>query len=166
MGEFPFGLTDYVPHLVAAIAQFRDTALDGVLRELGLNVGRYRVLGVLVRFDICTMTELATFTAIDRTTLTRIADHLVADGFAERRSDGHDRRQVKLELTAPGRKLHGEALQLVFGLNERLMEAVEEAESRATARVLQKIVRALAPTEVAEKSIIHFSREGLEEPGS
>jgi DNA-binding MarR family transcriptional regulator len=165
-GEFPFDVIDYVPHLIAAIAQFRDTALDAALREHGLNVGRYRVLGVLARFDICTMTELANFTAIDRTTLTRIADHLVASGYVERSADAKDRRQVRLALTPAGREIHRKALLVVFDLNGRLLETVSDADSRTAARVLQGVVRALAPNVTAEKSIIHYSREALQDDGS
>ena len=163
-GEFPFDAVDYVPHLIAAIHQFRDSALDRMLRPLGLNVGRYRVLGVLSRFGLCTMTELALFTAIDRTTLTRIADQLVGSGFVERRSHAQDRRQVRLELTAAGVQVHRKALQQVFELNSRLLGAAPEAQARAAARVLQAIVRNLAPSQTACDSIIFYSREALKTP--
>jgi DNA-binding MarR family transcriptional regulator len=165
-GEFPFDVTDYVPHLIAAINQFRDSALDGALRKLGLNVGRYRVMGVLSRFGVCTMTELAHFTAIDRTTLTRIADHLVASGYVERRSDAKDRRQVRLELTAEGAQVHRQALFLVFDLNGRLLENVPDEEGRVAARVLRDIVRNLAPNQSARDSIIYYNREALKDGGS
>src|SRR6201999_2536378 len=82
--EFPFAVDDYLLHLVVAIYQFRDSRLDQVLRPLGLNVSRYRVLSVLERFGASTMTELASFTAMERTTLTRIADQLVAADFVTR----------------------------------------------------------------------------------
>lgn len=162
-GEFPFDVIDYVPHLIAAIHQFRDSALDGALRTLGLNVGRYRVLGVLSRFGLCTMTELANFTAIDRTTLTRIADQLVATGYVERKGHAQDRRQVRLELTPAGVQIHRRALFLVFELNSRLLGGVPETRGRAAARVLQAIVRNLAPSQTACDSIIFYSREALEE---
>lgn len=165
-GEFPFDVIDYVPHLIAAIAQFRDSALDTALREYGLNVGRYRVLGVLSRFDVCTMTELANFTAIDRTTLTRIADHLVAKGQVERSADAKDRRQVRLTITPEGRLVHGKALLVVFDLNGRLLEAVPDQDRRTAARVLREIVRALAPNAAAQKSIIYYSREALQDKGA
>jgi len=165
-GEFPFDVVDYVPHLIAAIHQFRDSALDRALRPLGLNVGRYRVLGVLTRFGLCTMTELALFTAIDRTTLTRIADQLVAGGFVDRRSHAQDRRQVRLELTASGVQVYRRALYQVFDLNSRLLDAVPDGQGRAAARVLQAIVRNLAPSQAACDSIISYSREALKAPGA
>jgi DNA-binding MarR family transcriptional regulator len=159
--EFPFAVDDYVLHLLAAIHQFRDSNLDNALRALNLNVGRYRVLGVLNRFGLSTMTELANFTAMQRTTLTRIADHLVASGWVERRGEARDRRQVLLELTEAGRKTYHRAVSIVFELNSRLLASVPEADARAAARVLVRVVENLAPNPAARDSIIYFSREAL-----
>jgi MarR family transcriptional regulator for hemolysin len=157
-GEFPFAPSDYVLHLLAAIHQFRDSALDARLKVLGLNVGRYRVLGVLNRFGACTMTELSHFTAIDRTTLTRVADQLVATGQVERRTTVKDRRQVLLDLTAQGRQAYLKALSLVFEFNRRILEGIPEEAHRATARTLKQVVENLAPDPTARDSIIQFSR--------
>jgi DNA-binding MarR family transcriptional regulator len=159
--EFPFAVDDYVLHLVVAIYQFRDSRMDGALRTLGLNVSRYRVLGVLERFGASTMTELANFTAMQRTTLTRVADQLVAAGWVERSAEARDRRHVVLDLTDLGRETHGRAMGLVLNLNKRLMDSVPEHERRSAARVLMQIVDNLAPNRLARNGIIHFSREGL-----
>ena len=158
-GEFPFAVTDYVLHLVAAIDQFRDSALDHAMREFGLNTGRYRVLGVLNRFGVCSMTELANYTAMDRTTLTRVADHLVANNLAERREDPKDRRHVLLEMTEAGKGVYLKALAVVFELNTRLLDGVPESGRRAAARVLRQVVHNLAPNTTARDSIIRFSRD-------
>ena len=158
-GEFPFAPSDYVLHLLAAIHQFRDSALDARLKGLGLNVGRYRVLGVLNRFGACTMTELSHFTAIDRTTLTRIADQLVAAGQVERQTSARDRRQVLLDLTPPGLAIYLKALAIVFEFNGRILDGIPDDAHRATARTLKRVVENLAPDTLARESIIHFSRE-------
>lgn len=158
-GEFPFAASDYVLHLLAAIHQFRDSALDSRLKVLGLNVGRYRVLGVLNRFGACTMTELSHFTAIDRTTLTRVADQLVASEQVERRTAARDRRQVLLELTQPGRKVYLKALAIVFEFNGRILDGIPDEAHRTAARTLKRVVENLAPDTVARDSIIHFSRD-------
>lgn len=57
--------------------------MEGQLSLLCLNVGRDRALGTLRRFGPCTMSELATFSVVDRTTLTCTLDQLVKAGFAE-----------------------------------------------------------------------------------
>ena len=159
--EFPFAVDDYVLHLVVAIYQFRDARMDSALRALGLNVSRYRVLGVLERFGASTMTEVSNFTAMQRTTLTRIADQLVAAGLIVRNAEARDRRHVVLDLTDQGRKTHGAAMALVLNLNRKLMDSVPEEERRSAARVLMQVVDNLAPNPLARDGIIHFSREGL-----
>jgi DNA-binding MarR family transcriptional regulator len=158
-GEFPFHVNDYVPHLVAAIHQFRDSALNTALRDLDLSVGRYRVLGVVSRFEPCTMTELAEFTAIDRTTLTRTVDQLVAANFVERLSNPMDRRHVKLKLTPAGVKAYRRAVAVLLGSNARIMQGISDQDARAAARVLQAVVRNLAPNTSARDSIILFQRQ-------
>jgi DNA-binding MarR family transcriptional regulator len=157
--EFPFAVDDYLLHLIVAIYQFRDSRLDGALRTLDLNVSRYRVLGVLERFGDSTMTELANFTAMQRTTLTRIADQLVAAGLVERAAEARDRRHVVLHLTEKGHETHGRAMKVVLNLNQRLLSDVPENERRSAARVLMQVVDNLAPNQLARDGIIHFSRK-------
>jgi DNA-binding MarR family transcriptional regulator len=158
-GEFPFDVLDYVPHLIAAICQFRDAALNAELRDLGLNVARYRVLGVLSRFGLTSMGELANFTAIDRTTLTRTADHLVVEGYVARHHDDpRDRRHVRLELTEPGVAAYRRGLSVVLRSNADLMRDIADADTRTAARVLQVMVSNLAPNATARDSIVLFQR--------
>ena len=159
--EFPFATGDYLLHLLAIIALFRDSALDARLRPLGLNVSRYRAMAVLNRFGACTMTEVAKFTGVDRTTLTRVADQLVAAGWAERLSEAKDRRQVLLQFTDAGRAVFEKAVVILLEVNAKLVEGVPEESRRATARVLMQVVENLAPSPLERNGIIHFSREGL-----
>ena len=162
-GEFPFATGDYLLHLLAIIALFRDSNLDAGLRPLGLNVSRYRAMAVLNRFGACTMSEVAKFTGVDRTTLTRVADQLVAAGWAERMSEAKDRRQVLLRLTEAGRVVLVEAVKVIIDVNTALMENVSEQDQRVAARALMQVVDNVAPNKRARDGIIHFSREGLEQ---
>jgi DNA-binding MarR family transcriptional regulator len=159
-GEFAFASGDYLLHLLAIIALFRDSTLDARLRPLGLNVSRYRAMAVLNRFGACTMTEVAKFTGVDRTTLTRVADQLVAAGWAERLSEAKDRRQVLLQFTTSGREVFVEAVAILVDVNVRLLEGVPEDARRATAKVLMQVVENLAPSRLVRNGIINFSRDG------
>ena len=160
-GEFPLPPGDYLLQLTSAMRTMRDTALDAQLRPHGLTASRYRVLGVLNQFGACTMSEMANFTAMDRTTLTRIADQLVVVGWVERKAAPKDRRQVLLELTGLGRNTYLAAVKIVFAYNKKILEDIPEEAHRATARVLKALVVNLAPNDHARDSIIHFSREAL-----
>lgn len=158
-GEFPFAPTDYVLHLLAAIVMFRDAALDAELKPLGLNIGRFRTLSILVRCGPCTMTELSSYAAVDRTTLTRVADHLVAEGLVRRMGAAHDRRQVVLDLTEEGRERHARAFEVIADCNRRIGAGVPEGEVRQVARLLTAIIRNQTSNPATLASLLDFTRE-------
>lgn len=160
-GEFPFAAGDYVLHLLAIISQFRDSTLDRRLRPLGLNISRYRAIAVLRRFGSSTMTEIANFTGMDRTTLTRIADQLVTAGWAERMSEAKDRRQVLLRLTDAGHETAAKAVKILVDVNAQFLKSLPDVDLRATARVLVEVVDNFAPSPLVRDGIIHFDREML-----
>jgi DNA-binding MarR family transcriptional regulator len=159
-GEFPLTPQDYVLHLLASVALFRDAALDRALRPLGLNISRYRVLGVLARFGQCTMTQVANFTAMDRTTLTRIADQLVKAGQIVRSGAPADRRRVMLDLTDEGRAAHGPAVQALLDYNRRVLSGVPEPVLRSTAYALMAAVENIAPNRAARDAILRVGASG------
>lgn len=158
MGEFPLKPQDYVLHLLASVALFRDAALDRMLRPHGLNVSRYRVLGVLARFGRSSMTEVANYTAMDRTTLTRVADHLVRSGYVDRTGSERDRRQVLLDLTPEGRQIHRPAVQALLAYNSRALDGLTEEALRSTARTLMAVVDNVASNRAARDAILEVGR--------
>ena len=79
---------EYAGYLLQIAARYREAALDESLAALGLNATRCRVLGIIRRLKSCTMGELAFFSTVDRTTLTRVA--------AIRRSSGTAAKTVRL----------------------------------------------------------------------
>jgi DNA-binding MarR family transcriptional regulator len=156
-GEFPLSPVDFVMHLTSSMALMRDSALDQGLKPLGLSTSRYRVLGVLVRFGRLRMTDVANLTATDRTSLTRIADHMVKAGQVERTSSPKDRRQVFLEITEAGRAAHRDAVAIVLGYNARLLRGIPEDIQRQAARTLVTMASNLAPNPAARDGIVHYA---------
>lgn len=139
-GEFPIDLTTYVFHLFTVVARHRDAQLEAALKPLALNLSKHRALTSLERLAPCTMSELAGFVAVDRTTLTRTVDQLAEAGLVERTTPREDRRQVVLTLTDSGRLACRRALQAIYRVNRDLLGGVTEAEQRALARALDKLV--------------------------
>lgn len=156
-GEFPLSPVDFVMHLTSSMALMRDGALDQGLKPLGLSTSRYRVLGVLVRFGRLRMTDVANLTATDRTSLTRIADHMVQSGLVERTSSPKDRRQVFLDITDAGREAHRDAVAIVLGYNARLLRGIPEDIQRRAARTLVTMASNLAPNVAARDGIVHYA---------
>jgi DNA-binding MarR family transcriptional regulator len=139
-GEFPLDLTTYVFHLFTVTTRHRDARLETLLRPLGLNLPRHRALSTIAAQEPCTMTELAEFSAVDRTTLTRTIDQLVEAGLVARSTPPEDRRQVVLTLTEEGRAACRGSLRAIYRLNRRLLDGVEENDQRALARIFERFL--------------------------
>ena len=136
-GEFPLDLTTYVFHLLAVIGRHREAQLDRLLQPLGLSLSRHRALSTIAGQGPLTMSELADYSAIDRTTMTRIVDQLVEAELVERATPREDRRQVILSLTPKGDRACRESLKTIWRHNRRLLEGLDEERQRTTARVLE-----------------------------
>jgi DNA-binding MarR family transcriptional regulator len=157
-GEFPFAPEDYLLHLLAATTTFRDGALDQALRPLDLNVSRYRVLSALMRCGDSTMSDLASYIAVDRTTLTRVADALVAAGLVTRIADDADRRRVLLSLTDAGRELYRRGAEVFRGCNAGVCAGAQPAAMRGLARTLVKLLENATANAATRASLIDYRR--------
>jgi len=142
-GEFPLDLTSYVFHLFAVVGRHREVRLEAELKHVGLSLSRHRALGVIWALAPCTMSELAEYSAVDRTTMTRTIDHLVAGGLVDRETPREDRRQVVLTLTAEGRRLCRRSLRAVYRVNRELLEVLAESDQRVVARALEAFLHRL-----------------------
>jgi DNA-binding MarR family transcriptional regulator len=158
-GEFPLAVADYVLMLLTVVCQVRDSALDHALRPLGLNVGRYRVLGALLRFGVCTTSELAKFTAVDRANMARATDHLVAEGWVSREFSPSDRRRVLMALTPLGRKTYLAAVREVIAYNNTMFAGVSDDSVRVTARTLRAAVTNIISDPEMREGLIRYGRD-------
>jgi DNA-binding MarR family transcriptional regulator len=137
------GPETYLLHLVAAASSHRDRDLSRRFEPLGLSVDKYRAMLAVARFPGCTMKELAQFTSIDRTTLTRMIDQMVAAGWMHREHATRDRRQVILSLTEAGLELGRRAVEALTEANREAAARLDEPEIDAAARVLEAVLRNL-----------------------
>lgn len=157
-GEFPLNSVDYLFYLLSAIGRLRESQLEPALQILDLNLARHRAMEVIGRLGPCTMSELATFTSVDRTTLTRSVDQLLTSGLVERNKDPVDRRLVYVALTDAGRALQARASAFVGNHGRYLLEGISEAEQREFIRLQRLLVAKLAPDAPAAEQILNYSR--------
>jgi DNA-binding MarR family transcriptional regulator len=157
--EFPFDVATYLFHLFVVIARYRDASLDAALKPLGLNVSRHRSLGVIARMQPVGMSELADFSAVDRTTMTRTVDQLVAAGLVDRNSSTRDRRQVILTLTPQGRRTHRRSLEVIFEHNKASLAGVPDEMRRKAVRVHESILANLVPDPALAERLLFRPRD-------
>jgi DNA-binding MarR family transcriptional regulator len=159
-GEFPLGPSEYFFYLLFLTARHRDLELDKVLAQTGLNVARWRTIAVIRRIENCTMSQLSRFAAVDRTTLTRSVDQLVAQGLVERWTPNRDRRLINLALSEAGLKVYDRAVQAMIASNAGSLEGVAEADLRIASRTLRSVLKNLAGDGRLAEDLLSFGRSG------
>ena len=78
--------------------------LTEVAAEHNLSLTQLRVLGIL-RDREPTMADLATFTGLERSTVSGLIDRAAQRGLVAKTADPHDGRSVRVTLTEPARRL-------------------------------------------------------------
>jgi MarR family transcriptional regulator, organic hydroperoxide resistance regulator len=120
------GATDYLFHLLVVISRLRDAELNRRLQPLKLNIDRYRTLAEIAALGPCSMSTFASYSPLDRTTITRMIDQLVRAGWVSRFKPVEDRRQVHIALTDAGAATCERARDLVSKVNETLIDGIDE----------------------------------------
>lgn len=159
--EFPMAPSEYFFYLLFQAARQRDFFFDRSIAGTGLNTARWRTLAIIRRIKECTMKELALYTTIDRTTLTRSVDQLVEMGLVSRWSPPRDRRKVTLALTQHGEAVYGEAAALLMEGNEALLAKVDRKVLRDGARLLQQVILNMMDDPADAADVIAFGRPAV-----
>jgi DNA-binding MarR family transcriptional regulator len=99
-------LSDYFPYLInrvgaALVARFSADALD----RRCLTIAMWRVLAALSNNGGQRQIDLAGFTSIDVSTLSRLVTRLIRMGLVSRTRSASNSREVVVELTAKGRAM-------------------------------------------------------------
>lgn len=157
-GEFPVDVPEYFFYLMFIASRHRDLSFDGALGPVGLTLNRWRTLSVIRRLPHCTMKDLARYSTIDRTTLTRSVDHMVKQGVVERSTPPGDRRKVELVLTDKGEALYFEAVEALARFNRLALRGIDVDAQRQIVRSLKTLVSNLVPDPKLRAELIAFSR--------
>lgn len=147
-------------HLLFLLLQFghrRDLGLTRLLRPFGLTLPKWRAMMVLRRFGRANMGELARFSAVERTTLTRALDQVVSAGLASREAGARDRRQVSLRLTPQGEAVIDAVYREIRGFNIHMLSGVDAAAIAAAHDLLVAAIHNLEPPGEGSDDLIGFT---------
>lgn len=95
---------EFLPYLLNRVVSQINTPMQRHLRQRGMTLTHWRVLGFLRERDGLIISELADHTVTDQATLSRALDRLEERGFIERIVDADDSRQFEVYLTNNGRQ--------------------------------------------------------------
>ncbi|MDN3351858.1 MarR family transcriptional regulator [Actinomadura sp. DC4] len=111
----------------------------------GVDGTTYPVLSGLARTGPATASRLAELIGLDRTVTTRYATRLQKAGLVARAADADDARATRLSLTPEGRRAV-QAMRAALGaIVADALSTSEPEEVEVFARVLQRLLDALAP---------------------
>lgn len=153
-GEFPFAPEAYFLHLSVVVDRHRDVRIETLLRPFGVGVAAHRAMRIIDHLGPVTMGELADYAIIDRTTLTRLVDQLVAAGFVERSRPPGDRRKVILTLTPRGKHAHTAMRRAISRDSQTLMRELPERDLRVAARLQRTIIERLIDNEQLARRLL------------
>jgi DNA-binding MarR family transcriptional regulator len=133
---------------MVAVLQAATRVLAGVaLRSVdvlggAVSLSQFRVLAVLGDLGCARSTQVARALGLEASTVTRLADRLVAAGHVVRGSEPGNRSVVTLELTASGRDLVTQVAQWRRQELTRILGQLAPRDRRTLTAVLRRLVEA------------------------
>ena len=131
----------YLYLISRAFSRLKYYSIQKFLKEnISVTPSQMGILFALSSEKSMTMGELSSFLSIDNSTLTRLADRLVKQGFIERVRDSSDRRVLKIMLTQSGRKESARALKITKELNSEIIRDLSAEETEIFVKILKSFI--------------------------
>jgi len=105
-----------------------------------LSPSQFNILNLLCgRPGGCTQSELSRSLIMHRSNVTGLVDRLEADGLVKRTDDPADRRAVRAEVTALGRKRHAAGAPVVNAVLQDVAKKLSAIDSQVLKRALDAV---------------------------
>ncbi|MFB7873622.1 MarR family winged helix-turn-helix transcriptional regulator [Nocardia sp. NPDC056064] len=119
------------------------TAMEEVLRPLGMSVTHYSCLELLSQRPGLSNSELARGAFVTRQTMNVLLQALERDGFVTRPAEAPVGKALPTRLTPSGRRSLEQASAAVRSVERRMLAGMTEAEQADALRALKSMVGAL-----------------------
>ena len=140
------------------------------LNRLGLGTGQPRILGYLVRNGAASQKELADYSEVDPSAISRMLESMQKGGFITRKASENDKRSGVVDITELGRKAYAEWRNDCDIVEERMLKGFNEEEKAELMSLLKRVYTNLKHTEKTEdedclKEIIEEGSRRIDERG-
>jgi DNA-binding MarR family transcriptional regulator len=139
LGEI--GLDAFAPHLMNRIMGLWNAGIAESLRARGLTTAQMRALAVLSVRPRPSIHELALYTVLEPSTMSRTLDALEARGLIRRDARAGDGRAREIALTQAGAAIFAQFWPVMRASHDRLFEEVDASERDAFVATLRKLLR-------------------------
>lgn len=117
--------------------------IERALGEIGLSVPTFLALKHLVQAGApLPLGELAVRTECGKSHMTQVMDRLEAEGLVSRTPDPEDRRSVRAELTAEGRRRYDGGLRAVGGVEKAFVGRLSQRRRAEFLAALEALLEA------------------------
>ena len=134
------GMYDPIAIALVHAAHRVEARLEKALAGVALSIAKFEALSVLVSQDRpISLSELAEKLTCVRSNVTQLVDRLEADGLVKRADDPADRRAVRAEVTALGRKRQAAGTPVVNAVLRDVANKLAVVDSQKLKRALDAI---------------------------
>jgi DNA-binding MarR family transcriptional regulator len=134
------GLQQFAPYLMNRIMGRYNLNLREILRQHGLTIPQVRALAVLSVLDGVNVNDLAVYTVIEQSTLSRTLQALERRGLVRREQGATDSRVRHVFLTDDGRAEFNRAWPFMHEEFEAMFDGIDDGEYAALIATLAKIL--------------------------
>ncbi len=124
-----YRLTDGTGHWVARLYRAIRAEFDLELKKRGVTITEWALLASVHRGDASTPSEVAAVVGLDRAVVTRALDRAVRSRLAIR-TEGEDRRSLRIRLTAKGKQVATELLEASKRVNNHFFRGFSNHEEQ------------------------------------
>jgi len=129
IAQAPPGLTSDLCWLLARTSHNLTTEMTAALEEVGISPRSHAVLTTAMTGEH-TQTEIARIVGLDKTTMVVTVDELEANGLAERRPSGTDRRARVIAVTEAGKRALKKADKVLDRVRDDVLSVLAPDERR------------------------------------
>jgi len=134
------GLSNFAPYLMNRIMGRYNASLRAEMAALGLTMPKMRALAVLSVIDGPLIRDLAVYSVVEQSTLSRALDQMNSEGLIRREADANDSRAVRVFITEAGRAVFEELWPHMAQAQARMFRGIPDDERRAFIATLQKML--------------------------
>ncbi|MEO6068743.1 MAG: MarR family transcriptional regulator [Gemmatimonadota bacterium] len=132
-------LCAFTYHLVHA-AQEVESRVEGALEEVGLSLAKVKLLRHLYNSkDALPLGTLAEKNSCVKSNVTQLMDRMEAEGLVRRVPDADDRRSVRAQITAEGRRKYEAAAKRLAATEAEVMAGFTPSERQLLIEFLERL---------------------------
>ena len=109
------------------------------LNRLGLGTGQPRILGYIMRNGAASQKELADYSEVDPSAISRMLESMQKGGFITRKASENDKRSGVVDITELGRKAYAEWRNDCDIVEERMLKGFNDEEKAELMKFLRRV---------------------------